>query len=103
MTEDQLYEEIWEWIKEIQSSYKSPEVVKIMATLWALSERLINQDPNQISLLLKKLVASGRVETNLFEENVFPFDAYILPTNFNQDNDTKSGKVKKSNYQLYTT
>ena len=82
MTEDYLYKKIWDWIHYLKDKYKHDGTVKIKANLISFTDFFIEEDTYIISLYLKKLVASGQVKTNLFDENVYPTDAYILPTNF---------------------
>lgn len=82
MNEEKLYQEIWQWVRELKIKYKHDEIVKIKATYWSFAGRFQDYDSNEISACLKKLVDSERIKTNFFDEEVFPFDAYILPSNF---------------------
>lgn len=82
MNEEKLYQYIWAWIRELQKTYKHNEIVKIKATYWGFAGKFQEYDPSEIAKYLKKLVDSKRITTNFFEEGVFPFDAYILPSNF---------------------
>lgn len=82
MNEEKLYQEIWQWIRELKIKYKHDEIVEIKATYWGFAGRFQEYEPKEISTYLKKLVDSKRIKTNFFDEGVFPFDAYILPSNF---------------------
>ena len=82
LTADKLYEEIWDWIKELQYKYKHRDIVMIKATLFSFGKIFDKYEPEKVSIILKELVLSERIITDLFNDNVHPFDAKILPSNF---------------------
>ena len=62
-----------------RDKYVNPHILKATITLWSIGGEFINYEPKIICKLLKELVARGSVESNLGNENIYPFDAYFIP------------------------
>jgi hypothetical protein len=80
--EDWLYAQIWEWIRELKVKYRDDSIVKIKANMIGFTDRFINENPELMAVLLESLVHSGRILSNLGNENIHPTQAYVLPANY---------------------
>ncbi len=56
-----------------------PILLKHKITMHGIAQAFANYNPALIATLLKELVKHGWVVTNVYEEKVYPFDAYFIP------------------------
>jgi len=62
-----------------RGKYVNPYILKAKMTLWSIAGEFIDYEPELICKLLKELIERGSIESNLGDENIYPFDAYFIP------------------------
>lgn len=76
-----------------RGKYVNPHILKAKMTLWNIAGEFINYEPELICKLLKELIERGSIESNLNNENIYPFDAYFIP---------KTELIDEKLYDTYT-
>ncbi len=56
-----------------------PFLLKKKVTMWALAKEFEDIEPTEMVGILQDLVIRDSVETNIFDDDVNPFDAYFIP------------------------
>lgn len=62
-----------------RSKYVNPYLLKSKITLFCLSKYFIDENPTELVFRLKELIKRGSVISNINDNGVNPFDAYVIP------------------------
>lgn len=84
MKEDELLETLHSMIDNKFNRKKREKItdmvrLKNSVTLHAICLRLFDYDPESIADTMMRLVKRGSVATNMYDDNIHPFDSYFIP------------------------